>query len=56
MIDGGAVSGADARDRANTKAKELLGGQSLLTEISNEQALVPPGDPTPKAMEAIALR
>jgi hypothetical protein len=56
MIDGGAPRGAEARTRAQDGAKTLLGGQSLLTEISSEEALVPANDPIRKAMEALALQ
>lgn len=51
-IDGGRLSGADARDRAYGDAKARL-GQDLLNEIKGEEQVVPPENPIRRAMEAI---
>jgi hypothetical protein len=53
-IDGGRLSGAEARDRAYVDAKTRL-GQELLAEVKSEEQLVPLDSPIRKAMEAIAL-
>jgi hypothetical protein len=53
-IDGGRLSGADARDRAHADAKVRL-GQDLIVEIKSEEQLVPADSPIRKAMEAIVL-
>lgn len=53
-IDGGRLSGADARERARVDAKQRL-GQDLVVEIAAEEASVPANDPIRKAMAAVAL-